>query len=43
MQELTGKTEADRDLPFSYLFPYLEQRGSLSFNKLLKLLTLNTV
>lgn len=33
----------NQDLPFSDLFPYLEQRGSLSFNKALKLLALNTV
>lgn len=32
----------NRDLPFSGLFPYLEQRVSLSFNKPLKL-TLNTL
>lgn len=33
----------NQDLPFSDLFPYLEQRGSSSFNKALKLLALNTM
>lgn len=35
--------QASQDLPISDLFPYLEQKGSLSFNKALKVMALNTV